>query len=75
MKIVIYGKPMCAACNTAKQELTNMGQQFEYKELNKDYTIVEFYEIAPRTHRTFPMLAVDGEYVGALADLLEKLNK
>jgi len=74
MKIEIYGKPMCPACNTAKATLEAKGLAFEYKVLNKDYSIAEFYEIAPRTHRTFPMLAVDGKYVGTFTDLLEKLG-
>jgi glutaredoxin len=73
--VVIYGKPMCSACDTAKRELTKRGVDFEYKELNKDYSIVKFYEIAPRTHKTFPMLTLDGVYVGTFADLCEKLNK
>lgn len=73
MKVTIYGKPMCPACNKAKDWLTARNVEFEYKELNKDYNIVEFYEVAPRSHRTFPMIAVNGEYVGTFADYLESI--
>ena len=72
MKVTIYGKPMCAACNTAKADLKAKGIPYEYKELGKDYSIVDFYEIAPRSHKTFPMIAVDGEYVGSYNDYLTK---
>lgn len=73
MKIEIYGKPMCPACNQAKSWLTERGIPFEYKELNKEYSITEFYEVAPRSHRTFPMFAVNGEYVGTLKDYQDNI--
>lgn len=73
MKIEIYGKPMCRACNTAKSWLKERNIPFEYKELNKDYSITEFYEVAPCNHKTFPMLAVNGEYVGTLKDYQDNI--
>ena len=73
-KITIYSKPMCPACNTAKATLEAKGLAFEYKVLNKDYSIAEFYEIAPRSHKTFPMLTLDGVFAGTLNDLLVKLD-
>lgn len=73
MKVTIYGKPMCPACDNAKRELTKWGVDFEYKLLNNDYNITEFYDIAPRTHRTFPMIAVDGKYVGTFDDYRDNI--
>lgn len=72
MKVEIYGKMGCAACVTAKQFCEGNGIDYEYKVLNKDYSITDMYAIAPMSHRTFPMLALDGEYVGTLDDLREK---
>lgn len=75
MKVTIYGKPMCPACNTAKATLASKCIPFEYKELGKDYTIAEFYTIAPRSHKTFPMIAVDGVFAGTLNDYLINSGK
>lgn len=63
----IYGKDSCAACNEAKELLS--GKDFEYKLLGKDYSVGDFYEIAPRSVRSFPMIAKDGVYFGGLAEL------
>ena len=64
----VYGKANCQACNEAKQLLENAGENFEYKQLGKDFSLAEMFEIAPATHKTFPMIAKDGKYIGTLAD-------
>lgn len=71
--VTVYGKLMCPSCTKAKEYLTKHGVPFEYKELNKDYSITDFYDVAPKSHRTFPMVAVNGLYVGSFDDYL-KLN-
>lgn len=67
--IEIYGKDNCAGCKEAKAICEQKGIEFVYKSLNKDYSIGEMYEIAPRSHKTFPMIARNGKYFGTLVEL------
>lgn len=67
--ITIYGKINCGSCIEAKSLCEAKGIEYEYKQMDKDYTIMDFFSIAPRTHRAFPMIAKDGEYLGTLDDL------
>lgn len=74
MLISVYGKTGCPTCDQAKKYLDKEGFNFEYKSLGSDYSIAEFYEVAPKSHRTFPMIAIDGEYIGSFNDLLAYLK-
>ena len=67
--ITIYGKLNCGSCNAAKALCEANGIEFEYKQMDKDYGIMDMYKIAPMSHKTFPMIAKDGEYLGTLDDL------
>lgn len=69
----IYGKTGCATCIQAKQLLETKGLEYEYVLLGLNYSLDEFYNVAPKTHRTFPMVAKDGNYIGGLAELKEVL--
>ena len=79
--IKIYGKVGCSACVQAEQLLETKGLNYEYALLGLDYSLAEFYNVAPKTHRTFPMITVlvkyDGvemeEYIGGLTELKEVL--
>lgn len=66
---VIYSKKDCNSCTQAKQLLDNLELDYKYKVLGDDYDLAEFYSIAPRSHRAFPMIAKDGEYLGSLLEL------
>ena len=72
--IEIYGKSACSACDTAKKLCESSGTVFAYKSLGADYDLTEFYNIAPSTHRSFPMIAKDGIYIGGLVELKGLLN-
>ena len=79
--IKIYGKTGCSVCIQAEQLLETKGLDYEYALLGLDYSLEEFYNVAPKTHRTFPMIAklvkYDGvemkEYIGGLVELKEML--
>lgn len=73
MKYTIYGKTGCSACIQAKQLLESKQAEYEYVLLGLNYSLDEFYSIAPKTHRAFPMIAVDGKYLGGLIELKEVL--
>lgn len=74
MQIVIYGKQACQSCTQAKLLCEVKEVDFVYKQLDKDYTITEMYEIAPRSHKTFPMITLNGMYLGGLKDLQEVIG-
>ena len=77
----VYGKTGCSACVQAEQLLETKGLDYEYVLLGLNYSLEEFYNVAPKTHRTFPMITklvkYDGvemeEYIGGLVELKELL--
>ena len=81
MKVTIYGKVNCKSCDEAKQLCVNKSVEYEYKQMGKDFELLEMYYIAPRNHKSFPMITklvkYDGvemeEYIGGLTELKEVL--
>ena len=81
MKVTIYGKANCKSCDEAKQLCDNNSVEYEYKQMGKDFELLEMYYIAPRNHKSCPMITIlvkyDGvemeEYIGGLAELKEVL--
>ena len=81
MKVTIYGKANCKSCDEAKQLCGNKSVEYEYKQMGKDFELLEMYYIAPRNHKSFPMITIlvkyDGvemeEYIGGLTELKEVL--
>lgn len=73
MKVTIFGKTACSSCIQAKQLLASKGVDYEYKLLGADYSIQEFYEVVPRSCKTFPAICIDGKYLGGLVELKEVL--
>ena len=81
MKVTIYGKANCKSCDEAKQLCVNKSVEYEYKQMGKDFELLEMYYIAPRNHKSFPMITklvkYDGvemeEYIGGLTELKEVL--
>ena len=70
--IKIYGKDNCAYCNMAKQLCESKGLEFEYLSLGLDYLRDEFFEKFP-TARTFPQITMDGEAIGGITELRDKV--
>lgn len=80
-KYVVYSKENCPACVEAKSLLESKGIPFEVKILGVDFGLLDMYKIAPRHHKSFPMLSVieggeGGEevYVGGNVKLKEILD-
>ena len=69
----VYGKTGCSACVQAEQLLETKGLDYEYALLGLNYSLEEFYNVAPKTHKTFPMVTKDGKYIGGLVELKEVL--
>ena len=71
--IRIYGKDGCSACVVAQEMCKNVESQ--YLKLGKDYQLADFIRVSGGKHKSFPMIAVDGEYLGGIQELKEYLNK
>ena len=72
--IVIYSKQGCSSCIATKQFCESNNLEYQYKMLNKYFTLSEFYEVAPKSHKTFPMITKDGSYIGSFNELKEIIN-
>ena len=68
MTIEIYGKTFCPYCDKAKALCEREGYDYSYKELDKDFSRDEFFDIFP-TARTFPQIKIDGNDVGGYTEL------
>ena len=68
MMIEIYGKTFCQFCDKAKALCEREGFEYSYKELDKDFTREEFFNIFP-TARTFPQIKIDGNDIGGYTEL------
>ena len=68
MTIEIYGKTFCPYCDKAKALCKREGYDYSYKELDKDFSRDEFFDIFP-TARTFPQIKIDGNDVGGYTEL------
>ena len=70
--IKIYGKPNCAYCIAAKQLLDNNEIPYVYEELGVTFAKEELSAIAPAA-RSFPVIVVDGRYIGGYTALNAQL--
>lgn len=68
--IEIYSKEMCGQCETAKILLKNNGMPFTEYKLDHEFTREELIESFP-TARTFPVVLINGNYIGGLENLKE----
>tara|TARA_B100001287_G_scaffold82984_1_gene69196 strand:- start:9565 stop:9816 length:252 start_codon:yes stop_codon:yes gene_type:complete len=67
--ITIYGKPACASCTKAKAWCETHGLEFEYKQLDVDFTTEELFETFPNA-RTFPQIIVGSNKVGGYEQMI-----
>lgn len=71
--IKIYGKPACPSCTKAKAFCESRQLQFEYLQLDTDFTREELFEHFP-TARTFPQIVVGGNKVGGYEQMIEYID-
>lgn len=74
MNVVIYTKDACPYCNSAKTLLTTKGLGYTEMKLNEDFTREFLLENFPSA-KTFPVIVVDGFYIGGYEQLKTKLNE
>ena len=74
--IVIYGKPQCPFCDSAKALCEARNLEYTYKQLGVDFNREEVLELFPGA-RTFPQIKVGETSIGGfdkLAPYLEGTN-
>jgi len=72
--IVVWSKPNCPYCAKAKNVLTSNGIRFEEKMLDVDFTREHLLETYP-TAKSFPVIVVDGFYIGGYEQLVTTLTE
>lgn len=73
MSIVIYSKDSCPFCVKAKDLLQRNNKKFKELKLGVDFTREEILELFPSA-KTFPIITIDGEWIGGYAQLEEIFN-
>lgn len=63
--VTIYGKSQCSSCEQSKAVLKSRNIEFEYKQLDKDYTMSDLMDVLDELgmlgFRTFPLIVQDGK--------------
>lgn len=65
--IEIFGKPSCPQCDEAKTICETRGLDYEYKQIDQDFTREELFEQFPEA-RTFPQIRTRGVIIGGLTE-------
>lgn len=71
---IIYSKQDCNQCNQAEQLLKDKGANYTKLIYNVDFSIIELYEVVPRSVKSFPAITKNGVFIGGLADLKSDLG-
>lgn len=70
----VYGGNGCAACESAKNELSKRGKEFQYFDVYTNMEALEY--ITSKGLRSIPQIFTDtGEHIGGYQDLVKHLNK
>jgi len=74
--IIIWGKPQCPHCESAKRMLDSRDIAYEYKQLGVDFEREDVLAEFPEA-RTFPQIVINGLKIGGydqLGTYLEETN-
>jgi glutaredoxin 3 len=74
MNVVVYSKPNCQHCTSAKMLLSSKGISYTELKLDEDFTREHLLETFPSAS-TFPVIVVDGFNIGGFDQLRQKLNE
>jgi len=66
--IIIWGKPQCSHCESAKRLLDSRELAYEYRQLGVDFEREEIIAEFPEA-RTFPQIVINGNKIGGYAQL------
>mgnify|MGYP000209299048 CR=1 FL=1 len=73
MKVEIYSKDNCGFCTMAIQEAEMRSLDYRVQKLDEDFSRDEIVEKFPGV-RTFPIVVVDGEFVGGFQEFKRMLS-
>ena len=65
--ITIFGKPNCPFCDRAKALCISEELDYDYKQLDVDFTREELFEKVPSA-RTFPQIFIDDKSIGGYTE-------
>ena len=71
---IIYGKNECPMCMKIKMVLEMLGKEYDYRELDKDYTEEEFQQLFPDV-RMLPQIMLEGKVIGDANQTLKYLKE
>jgi glutaredoxin 3 len=71
---VVWSKPGCPQCVSAKQLLKTRGIEYEEKNIAEGHKIEDLLALVPNA-KTMPQIWLDEEHIGGYSDLQKKLNE
>lgn len=71
INVTIWGKDGCHHCMNAKIYCETHDLSFDYKLVNKDFTLAELKEKLPSV-KTYPVIQINGKWVGGYYDLIKR---
>jgi glutaredoxin 3 len=74
VKVEMYSKEGCGYCMAAARLMMQKGIPFNVQELNVHFSREMLLEKFPDA-KTFPVIVVDGMYIGGYNELNEELNR
>ena len=73
MKAIIWSKPNCPQCTSAKQLLKIKGIEYEEKNVADGHKIQDLLALVPNA-KTMPQIWLDDKHIGGYKELQEKLD-
>ena len=73
MKAIVWSKPNCPQCTSAKQLLKIKGIEYEEKNIADGHKIQDLLALVPNA-KTMPQIWLDDEHIGGYMELRKKLN-
>ena len=74
MKAVVWSKPGCSQCESAKHLLKTKGIEYEEKNIADGHKIQDLLELVPNA-KTMPQIWLDEEHIGGYDQLEAKLKE
>ena len=74
MKAVVWSKPNCPQCTSAKQLLQLNNIEYEEKNIAEGHKIQDLLALVPNA-KTMPQIWLNEEHIGGYLELRKKLNE
>lgn len=72
-RVVVYGKPGCSFCTSAKGLLERNVIEYDYIDISEDKEAYSY--IIEQGHRTVPQIYIDKRHIGGYNELLAHMTK